>query len=470
MSTRAPVTFRRLSMAMRTPILSVLCFALPTLTVAQERSGARRFALVVGNAAYEIRDRLQHTIPDAKAMKASLDDLGFQTTLLLDATRSQFTDAVNTITQRVRAGDVVVLYYAGHGVEVRGRNYLIPIDFKINRHSATLDAIPISDVLAQFSSKKVLSITILDACRDNPFPPDVRERQLGGVGLAAMKAAPGTLIAFATQDRQTVKDDGLFTRELVRALSEPGLGIHEVFRRTRQNVALATDDQQRPAVYEDLIETFVFRPGARSPAVSSRSDAEVELWREIKDSTNPRAFDDYLARVKRREFEGIFTGAAEDRLSKLRLSPAPPAPRPPVPTRSADDAGVIPDWLRGQTFQNIGWAPPGSRATTLFTYRWTLTVADNGRVSLTGKVETFIRPNNPGPRNIPCTLNVESDLVCTTHIKGASGLATPLVTTFRVSQSGNGIDLAPIAQSGGEGARVSAPVGAVFSKVGKLAP
>jgi outer membrane protein assembly factor BamB len=249
------------------PLAAVLCAV--TVRGGQDRrlvraeAEGRRLAVVVGNDAYADAP-LRNARNDARAMTRALEAAGFRVTLLQDATREQLALTLANFGDALRADDVAVLYFAGHGVQVDAENYVIPIDFHGRSISdIRLNALKVSEIEHMLQTARV-SMLILDACRNNSFAGT-----RGGAGLAAMEAR-GSLIAFATGAGQTAADgdgtNGLFTSELVKTLNEPGLPVQEVFRRVRRAVFAASGGRQFPAVYDGLLGDFVFTPATAAPA------------------------------------------------------------------------------------------------------------------------------------------------------------------------------------------------------------
>ena len=177
---------------------------------------ADRVALVIGNAAYE-EAPLKNPVNDARAMTAALRHLGFEVIAVEEASHHKMQEAVMQFAEQLGAGDTGLFYYAGHGIQVNGSNYLIPLGAKIKSELSTrFEAIEVGDVLdAMENAGNKLNFVILDACRNNPF-----ERRLRGQsrGLAAIDAAAGTLIAYATAPGSVAADgdgaNGLYTESL----------------------------------------------------------------------------------------------------------------------------------------------------------------------------------------------------------------------------------------------------------------
>jgi len=172
-------------------VLALLLLLHPTIARAE-----RRTALVMGNAAYEV-GLLRNPVQDASDMATALRQLGFEVTLLRDAARRPMIEAIDLFSRQLRQGGVGVFYFAGHGVQVGGENYLLPLDARIGREQdVPYEAVPVGRILGGMEdADNQLNILILDACRDNPFARQWRSSQRGLVG---MQAARGSLIAYAT--------------------------------------------------------------------------------------------------------------------------------------------------------------------------------------------------------------------------------------------------------------------------------
>jgi uncharacterized caspase-like protein len=190
-----------------------------------------------------------------------LSSLGFEVTIRENASHRDMLRAVGEFGRKLTADSVGMFYYAGHGVQVRGRNFLIPIDASIqNEAEVGLESLDVDRVLEQMQQAgNRLNMVILDACRNNPF-----ERRFRGVsgGLAQIDAPKGTLLAYATAPGKVAADgdgaNGLYTAELLRALRVPGLKVEDVFKRVRSAVAQKTGDLQMPWEASSLTGDFFF--------------------------------------------------------------------------------------------------------------------------------------------------------------------------------------------------------------------
>jgi len=231
-----------------------------------------RIALVIGNGAYgEVP--LKNPPHDAQAMAKALLGCGFQVQVLVNASLPQMEAALRTFGQKLRAGGVGLFFYAGHGMQVKGSNYLIPVGADIgDEDEVRFKALDANAVLAKMESAgNGLNLMVLDACRNNPFGRGWRR---GGVeGLAQMDAPTGTYIAFATAPGRTASDgtgtNGLYTQHLLEALRQPGLKVEEVFKRVRVGVRRSSKDQQVPWDSSSLTGEFYFRSGSDSASTTT---------------------------------------------------------------------------------------------------------------------------------------------------------------------------------------------------------
>lgn len=225
-----------------------------------DRTG-KRMALVIGNATYQYSNKLNNTINDAKEMEATLKDLGFQVLTVYDGDYENIKNAIYSFGDQISDADISLFYYAGHGLEVEGTNYLIPVDANIQ---SALDvkqkSLSLTGVLRtmEFSNDEGLNMIILDACRNNPFPTGKR----GGSGLARVQAPSGTLIAYATDPGSTASDgdgaNGLYTGELVKQL-RISQRIEDVFMNTRNEVEKKSGGRQRPWEEQRLKGVFYLK-------------------------------------------------------------------------------------------------------------------------------------------------------------------------------------------------------------------
>lgn len=231
-----------------------------------------RIALVIGNSAYRHNVALANPRADAEALAATLKRIGFKSVdLKLDLTREQLVDALRQFAGEAAKADWAVIYFAGHGLQIGGINYLIPVDAKLaSDRDVSFEAVAMEHVLNAVEGARKLRLAILDACRDNPFVKSMTRslatRSLGR-GLAAIEPQRSTLVAFAARDGQVALDgagaNSPFASALIRHLDAPGLEINLLFRKVRDDVLKLTGNDQEPFTYGSLSsEALYFRPVA----------------------------------------------------------------------------------------------------------------------------------------------------------------------------------------------------------------
>jgi uncharacterized caspase-like protein len=306
-------------------------------------AGVKRVALVIGNAAYK-EQPLKNPVNDAKAMAAKLRQIGFQVIERTNATKSQMEKAVADFGEALNAGAVGLFYYAGHGLQVGGRNFLVPVDATItSEQRVRLETLDVDVVLDQMeAAKSGVNLLILDACRNNPF--ERRFRATGG-GLAQINAPQGTLIAYATAPGKVAADgdgaNGLYTAKLLQHIATPGLPVEEVFKRVRIDVSRETNADQTPWESSSLTGSFTFveQQLAAAPAAQATApavDKEAMVWQSVKDSDDPAILSAYLAQFP----DGTFAPLAKARIAALEQQRQARAPQPPVQQAAAPAAAM----------------------------------------------------------------------------------------------------------------------------------
>lgn len=265
-----------------------LLIALVLLFGATSAFAAKRVALVVGNGAYSDAP-LRNTINDADDMNSALRSLGFSVTLLKNANRESMMRAIDDFGRNLRGSEIGLFYFAGHGAEVRGRNYLFPIKAKVNNEAdVRYRTVEAGYVLAEMEAAgPQASIVILDACRNNPFTRGFRS---GTRGLAMMDAPTGSLIAFATSPGNIAADgnrrNGLYTEHLLKHLTTPGLSLRDVMLKTRIGVAQATGRKQIPWESTSLMSQIYL--AGQTPATQTQvSMAPVPGAKPVTESVSP---------------------------------------------------------------------------------------------------------------------------------------------------------------------------------------
>jgi uncharacterized caspase-like protein len=240
--------------------------AVAILDPAQARQ--RRVALVIGNSAYRSVPALPNPRRDAEAMAAALRQVGFQSVSLKgDLTREALIEALRSFAREAESADWAVVYFAGHGIEMGGANYLIPVDARLEAdRDIPLEAVALDQVLGVVEAARKLRVVLLDACRDNPFARQMRRTTASrsiGRGLARVEPAGGTIVAYAAKDGQIALDgdagNSPFVVALLKHMATPGVEINKLFRLVRDDVLAATGRRQEPFVYGSLpSEDFFF--------------------------------------------------------------------------------------------------------------------------------------------------------------------------------------------------------------------
>ncbi len=233
----------------------------------------KRLALVIGNAGY--RDApLANPVNDARAMAAALRDAGFDVIGRENAGHAEMLGLIREFGDRLKSqGGVGLFYFAGHGMQIKGRNYLIPVGAQIEREDeVSAQAVDASQVLDKMeSAANRLNVLILDACRNNPFARSFRSSQQG---LAQMDAPLGTLVAFATAPGAVASDgesgNGLYTSHLLRAMRQPDVKLEDVFKRVRTDVLRDSQRRQVPWEATSLVGDFYFHGSAEVVASAGR--------------------------------------------------------------------------------------------------------------------------------------------------------------------------------------------------------
>lgn len=275
-----------------------------------------RFALLIGNSDYQHAPDLRNPVNDATDLEQTLQQLGFQVTTVTNGDRRAMEESVDRFVSSLSPGSVGLFHFSGHGMQIDQENYLIPVDFELKDEASVKydaqSASKLHDRMARSGSR--LNIVVLDACRNNGFTTS----RSSSTGLAAMHAARGSFIAFATAPGATASDNpggrnGLFTGYLIEALRTPGLKLDEVFNQVRENAYKASGDKQLAWTSSSVIGDFYFLPsGAAQPspkrdlvvvADGQRPAVEVQVANPPRQATgngaSPRqdAVEDRLTKV-----------------------------------------------------------------------------------------------------------------------------------------------------------------------------
>ncbi|MBU0752633.1 MAG: caspase family protein [Gammaproteobacteria bacterium] len=280
-----------------------------------------RVALVIGNSRYAAAP-LDNPANDANAIAAVLKQTGFAVSLQLDARKAAMEEAIRSFAGGLaRQPAVGLFYFAGHGLQLNWRNFLVPVDAAlksaddVSRHAVDITAL--LEGLAR--AKNPMNIIILDACRDNPFDDNLKTT---GKGLSQMDAPSGTLLAYATAPGNTASDgagaNGLYTSNLLREMRAPSARIEDVFKRVRLNVRRASSGQQIPWESTSLEDDFYFLPPPELRKLSQEElerqfAEELEAWNATDGAVTPAPIEAYLRRYP----SGRFTELALVRLDQM---------------------------------------------------------------------------------------------------------------------------------------------------------
>jgi uncharacterized caspase-like protein len=304
--------------------LNTAVFSQRGLIITQAAEKNKRIALVIGNSAYQ-SSPLKNPVNDARAMAKVLKKNGFDVILKINAQRRQMQQAINEFGQKLKAGGIGFFYYAGHGIQIDGRNYLIPVNITIESESdVKYEAVDAGRVLGKMhDADNALNVVIMDACRNNPFSRSFRSAEKG---LAKMDAPTGTIIAYATSPGSVAADgddtNGLYTKYLLKYLDKPQLKIEDVFKKVRIAVVNDSDKKQVPWESSSLIGNFIFNINTVNISTTANKQAEAEpgniqvedeFWALIRDSSNLNDFNDYLQQYP----NGKYNKLAQFKIKKI---------------------------------------------------------------------------------------------------------------------------------------------------------
>ena len=287
---------------------------------------AKNFALLIGNSNYSI-GQLDNPANDAQDFANVLRSIGFDTSIKIDQNSEQMKSVIRDFGEKLKNNDGIGLFFfAGHGVQVNGENYLLPVAFPF-RNEAEVEkvAVPANMVLRYMEdAKNRVNVVVLDACRNNPF---IKSRSLKTRGLAPMDAPSGSLVAFSTAPGTEASDgsgrNGLYTKHLMANVKIPGLTVEQVFKRTREGVEKESQQDlgrtQSPREESSLKggDMYFVAPTAKSAAGASPEQIELAYWNSIANSRNSADFESYLAQYP----QGKFAELAKNRLLAAKSTP-----------------------------------------------------------------------------------------------------------------------------------------------------
>ncbi|MEJ1931429.1 caspase family protein [Nostoc sp. NIES-2111] len=280
-------------------------------------AGENRVALVIGNAQYRSVEALENPARDARAIAARLEDAGFASVIVgIDLDRAGLVRTLQQFQAIADGADWAVIYFAGHGLQVDGANYVVPVDAALRSDRDVDDeTVSLDRLLLAIAGARQIRLVILDACRDNPFQPRMSQaavRFSGGRGLARVEPGVATMVAYAARDGQVASDGGdhsTFVEALLRRIAAPGLEIGQLFRLVRDDVLASTGGQQEPYVYGSLPgRDFFFMPPQSPTATPQTRPSELPLSQAEEPPLPPRRFAAVLAQAARQG--GDAAGAA----------------------------------------------------------------------------------------------------------------------------------------------------------------
>jgi uncharacterized caspase-like protein len=390
--------------------MRIVAAVLLVLALAHPALAERRLALVVGNDRYEEVTGLRKAVNDAHAMADALRPLGFDVDVVDDASRATLSRRLVDFERRLQPGDTALFFFAGHGVEIRGENYLLPVDVPNageGEEGLVQDtAFAAGDIITRIQNRGAgRVIAIFDACRNNPFDGSLGTRALGGdkQGLAGMEAPEGVFVLMSAGARQEALDtlghddaspNSIFTRALIETIATPGLSLVQIAKQTQLEVdrlASTVSHEQTPAYSDNIRGDLVLNadPAAdvATPVPAHSATADLAAWRRIQASQSAEDFAAYLDQFGS---SALFADAARQRIAELALgggsppgAPAEPAPdvggvnageetaalapRDPAgaePPRTPTDAGVKENRLVGTAGEAIALSPNGTLAVT----------------------------------------------------------------------------------------------------------
>ncbi len=341
----------------RSPVVMFLVFWIFALSHGADAASTRT-ALVIGNSAYRHTEPLKNPKQDAIEMAATLRRIGFRVFEGVDLTKPEMDDLIKNFATALETSEAGLFYYAGHGLQVNDRNFLLPVDAELKSPAALeFEMVRLDQIQAIMERLTPTNILIMDACRNNPLARNLA-RVMGtrsvaiGSGLAPSESGAGTLIAYSTQPGSVALDGegghSPFTAALLKFIDTRGEDLSSILINVRNDVMKATYGRQIPWEHSALSRRFYFIPPApetaaatppRSVAPSENSDGrlELELWDSVKDTSDVQMLKSYLDHFP----EGTFAGVARIRIAELEkktasLEPGTAAVTPPQKQPAAD--------------------------------------------------------------------------------------------------------------------------------------
>ena len=286
---------------------------------------AKNYALLIGNSNYSI-GALDNPANDANDLANTLRSIGFDTMVRVNVDAEGMRNLIRDFGSKLKNNDGIGLFFfAGHGVQVNGENYMLPVAFPFkNEQDVEKNGVQANMVLRYMEdSKNRVNVVVLDACRNNPF---IKTRSLKTRGLAPMDAPSGSLVAFSTAPGTEASDgsgrNGLYTKHLMANVKVPGLTVEQVFKRTREGVENESEREigrrQSPREESSLKggDMYFVAPVAKKEGGASAEEVELAYWNSIANSNNPADFESYLSQYP----NGKFSALAQNRLKVARTT------------------------------------------------------------------------------------------------------------------------------------------------------
>jgi hypothetical protein len=323
-------------------VLALLC-ALAALAMPAAAKAEKRVALVIGNAAYQNTTPLTNPSNDAADVAALLRRLEFEVVEGRDLDKRSMERLIRTFGTKLAGADVALFYYAGHGLQVGGQNFMVPTDARLSAEGdVDFESLPLNLVIKQMEREAKTSLILLDACRDNPLARNLA-RTMGtrsaqvGQGLAEVRTGVGTLIAFSTQPGYVALDgtgrNSPYTEAWLKYAEMPGKDIGAVLVDVRNDVLKATNGRQVPWEHTSLTGQVYLRSITPAPtdagAPTARTydkELEVAFWNSVKDSKSPTVVEAYLERYPNGTFAGLARVLAAQLKDEAKAAVVPKQP------------------------------------------------------------------------------------------------------------------------------------------------
>jgi hypothetical protein len=323
----------------RVGVLRAICFSLlfaGCLPVAMAQETGRKLALVVGNSKYVSAGILPNGVRDAAGFHAFLTTNGFQSTLVLDGDRRTLAEALSKFSRDIQPQDSALFYFAGHGMQMQGENYLLGVEAKLaSEFDVPGETLAVSELIASIERRARIALIFIDACRNNPLADRLnaeiegKSRAAATRGLAPIRASgAGTMVAFAAAPGQLAYDgtgqNSPFTKALIDNLAQPGLEVGTAFKRVIRQVRLETQDRQSPQILSSLALEFYFGDESAAPQGGGDFLAEIDYGKAERIAT-ARGWKQFLNKYPAGEHAQLARQALveiEGDKPAVRLSPA----------------------------------------------------------------------------------------------------------------------------------------------------